>query len=383
MRAPEKICVITANRAEYGLLRWLLKEIQADAELQLQLVVTGSHLSNEFGYTYDEIVSDGFTADALVPLELGATGGTGLVNAMAQCLQGVGAAFERLQPDVVIALGDRYELLPICSAALVSKIPIVHISGGDITLGAIDDQIRNAISHMASLHFPGSNEAAKRLIEIGIASDNIHQVGELGLDAVANIEPVSRAQISIELNLVRETRWVLLTYHPETKSNLESDIRRLSNIVDFFLQQAGTTLIITGANADPGGSEINDYLRSRSGQHPNAIKFFMSLGQTRYIQLLPHVECVVGNSSSAVFEVPMFKIPVINIGDRQRGRIMAECILESDGSLASIQRCYASISQPDFRQRLAEEKSPYGDGQAARRIRESIKGLDLDKMGSN
>jgi UDP-hydrolysing UDP-N-acetyl-D-glucosamine 2-epimerase len=375
-----KVCIVTATRAEYGPMRWLIEDVQNDPALELQLVVTGTHLSVEHGYTYDEILKDGFVADEMVEMSLAQTDQRSLVKAMGQCQIGLADAFDRLQPDILVVLGDRYELLPICSSAVVMKIPIAHISGGDVTEGAIDEQVRHAITKMAWLHFPGTVDSARRIVQMGESSDRVFSVGEPGLDALRRADSCSKLVMAEDLGLDVNSKWVLFTYHPETMSSIEDDLDRVKAVVEFFLTQDDVHLVATGANADCGGSLINEYLQGMSRESPERICFQMNLGSRRYIQFLRHTSCVVGNSSSGIIEAPALKVPVLNIGERQRGRFLCKNIISCRGTLDELNTAYQRIVSADFSQELAATEAYYGDGETSGRIVRILKESPLESV---
>ena len=364
-----KICIVTASRAEYGTLRWLIDEIANDNDLCLQLIVTGSHLSNEQGYTYLQIEEDGYHIDEKLEMLMASSSLVGIVKSMGICSLSIGEAFARLMPDIIVVLGDRYELLPICSAALLMNIPIAHISGGDVTLGAIDDQIRNAVTMMASVHFPGVKESALRIARMIGNNKNIYAVGEPGLDNFIRLELFSREDLAHYLNLDVNKQWILLTFHPETKKDLEENMIILMNIVSEILEMGKNfQLIVTKANADYGGVQINEYLTLESEKRDFFL--FSSLGQLRYLSLMKYVYCVIGNSSSGIIEAPFLGKPVINIGKRQEGRHTCENVINVSGKKGSVRDALnkllktSNIFNPDYY---------YGDGLTSNKIKTHIK----------
>lgn len=313
-----------------------MEEIDKDDLLKLQLVVTGTHLSEEFGLTYHEIEKDGFKIDEKVDLFLSTATEEEIAKSMGICSIGFSQVFSRLKPDVVVLLGDRYELLPISGTALVMGIPIAHISGGDVTEGAIDDQIRNAVTMLSSIHFPGTKESAKRIEKMTGSKKNIFSVGEPGLDNFKRLQLLDRDQLAQVLKLDTSKKWILLTYHPETKIKLEENIITIKNIIQILNELSGVQVIMTGANSDYGGSQINTFLKSVSQKNNLKFKFFMSLGQLKYLSVMNEVDFLIGNSSSGIFEAPFLAKPVINIGDRQKGRYISKCVINSSGHLNSI-----------------------------------------------
>jgi len=282
----KNVCVITAARSEYGVLRWIIDEIQHDDNLKLQLVVTGSHLSSDFGYTYKEIELDGYNIDWKVEMLLSSSTRSGISKSMGLCSIGISDAFEMLKPDIVVVLGDRYELLPICSVALLMGIPLAHISGGDITEGAIDDQIRNAITMMSTLHFPGVISSASRIMQMLDSKKNVFVVGEPGLENFKRITLLSRESLAESLNLDINKKWILITQHPETKTSLENNLVMASNIIKSLDVFDDIQVVITKANADFGGKQINDYFEDISLKNSDKYKFHSSLCQ--YQQMYVH-----------------------------------------------------------------------------------------------
>lgn len=363
----KKICVVTATRSEYGILRWLIDEIKNDEQLVLQLVVTGTHLSPQFGLTYKEIEGDGYLIDEKLEILMSSYSEVGVVKTMGICSIGFADILRRNSPHIVVVLGDRYELLPICSAALMMNIPIAHISGGDVTEGAIDDQIRNAITMMATLHFPGVEESAKRIERMRNNSNGIYTVGEPGLDNFNRLKLWSRKVIAGNLLLDIEKDWVLLTYHPETKITLEENLQAISNIVTVLSEIENIEVVITGANSDFGGAQLNEIFKNISNVNQK-FKYFDSLGQLRYLSLMKEVAFVIGNSSSGLVEAPFLSKKVINIGNRQKGRYISDNIICTDieyySILDSINRMNEINVKFDYY---------YGDGNASLKIKEYIK----------
>ncbi len=364
----KKVCIITAARSEYGLLRWLIDEVRNDDLLCLQLVVTGSHLSPEFGLTYTEIEKDGYQIDEKVEIIISSSSQAGVVKSMGLCSIGFADAFSRLKPDIIVALGDRYELLPICSAALIMNIPIAHISGGDITEGAIDDQVRNAVSMMATLHFPGVEESAKRIERMRGNSKGIYTVGEPGLDNFIRLKLWNRQTLADSLSLSISKKWVLLTYHPETKLGLDETLSTISNVFKALDELEDIQVIITGANSDFGGTQINEIFQKAASSNSSKYIFHHSLGQLRYLSLLKEVDLIIGNSSSGIVEAPFLAKPVINIGNRQKGRHISECIINASNDIISISNAIKKTTN------LKVGVSNYfGDGKSSIKIKNILK----------
>lgn len=324
---PYKVCVVTAARSEYGLLQWLMYSLQEDKRFCLQLIVTGAHLSTEQGLTYKQIEEDGFRIDEKIEMLLNSGTSAGIVKSTGLCAIGMADCLQRLKPDIIVVLGDRYELLPVCTSALLFNIPIAHISGGDITEGAIDNEIRNAVTMMSSLHFPEVESSANRIINMIGTEKNVYTVGETGLESFMRYSLITRSQLSADLNLSIESDWVLLTYHPETKLSIEQNLRIAENIITVLSSQSNTQVIITKSNADLGGTLLNSFWEKVTYTNPGKFTLFSSLGQQRYLSLMKEVKYMIGNSSSGIVEAPFIGIPVINIGSRQKGRHLCKNII--------------------------------------------------------
>ncbi|MDX9826598.1 MAG: UDP-N-acetylglucosamine 2-epimerase [Spirochaetia bacterium] len=361
-----KVCVVTAARSEYGLLRWVMKEIADSRDMALQLIVTGAHLSSEYGLTWKEIEADGFAIDARVDMGLASDDAVSLVRSMGRCSIGIADALETLRPDWLMVLGDRYELLPICSAALVMRIPIAHISGGDITLGAIDDQIRNAVSKMASLHFPGTEKSAERLVSMGEEPERVYAVGEPGLDNIRRLPRMSREELAADLGLNPGKKWALFAYHPETKLSSSENMKTLRAALNAVLGIQDMISVATYANADHGGQKINAYLESMAEKVPEKLKVQKSLGQRRFVSFMAECVLMAGNSSSGIVEAPLFGIPVLNIGERQKGRHLCTNVHSCDSSPRAIEETLSMLERAGFPK--ADPDHYYGDGQSAERI---------------
>ena len=361
-----KVCVITAARSEYGLLKWIMKDIEAAEHLQLQVVVTGGHLLASQGHTVDVIKADGFEIDRCVDPQLET--GTECDIAMSNGRMAVGFAevFRELQPDYIMVLGDRYELLPICSTAFVMRIPIIHISGGDVTEGAIDDGIRNAVTMLADYHFPATEESADNIIRMRGAGDRVWAVGEPGLDAFFKEEQMSRHELADNLRIDEDKKWVLMTYHPETRQTLEHNLRTVKSILDELLKLAGYTIVATYANSDFGGREINELLEEYAKKSDGAIRVIPSLGQKRYLSFMREASFVIGNSSSGILEAPFLKKPVVNIGDRQKGRYQCENILQCSSHKAEIEAAIKAVTSGAERE--IRDCCYWGDGHSGERI---------------
>ena len=363
----KKVCIVTASRSEYGLLRWTIDAVRKDPELELQLVVTGTHLQADQGLTYKRIEEDGFPIAARVDMQLDASSKIGVVDSMGRCSSGFARTFADLSPDIVIVLGDRYELLPICSAAVVMNIPIAHIAGGEVTLGAIDDKIRNAVTMMASLHFPNGEEACRNIIRMRGSSENVLNVGEPCIENYLRLNLSDRETISSGLGLDASKDWYLVTLHPETNLTLEENVSMAENLLQ-VLSEVDGEVVITGANADFGGPVFNGMFVSAAKTRDN-IHFFESLGQIRYLSCMKECFCVVGNSSSGVIETPFLGVPAVNIGNRQTGRRICANVRCSDSTYDGIK---SAITMVTAKRRYASDGS-FGDGTTSSRIVSGLK----------
>lgn len=371
----KKVCIVTASRSEYGLLRWVIDEVFHDGQLELQLVVTGAHLLEEQGYTYKAIEADGYPIAAFADMHLKSDTQVDVVKSMGDCSVTFADTLSKLNPDVLAVLGDRYELLPICSAALIMNIPIAHISGGDVTEGAIDNKVRNAITMLSTFHFPGTNESANRIIRMIGSDSNVYVTGETNIDNFNRIQKFNRCQLAESFGLNLEKKWVLCTYHPETLLSVEENLNRVKALCNFFFDDlCDYEIVITKANTDFGGIAINSYFEEQVKEHKN-MHLFSSMGQTGYISILYQVEFMIGNSSSGIYESPYVGLPCINIGNRQKGRKYTANIITIDGSYISMQNAIETIKTVEFKERLKHLANPYGDGHSSERIVEHLKSI--------
>lgn len=364
----KKICVVTAARSEYGLMRWIIDSIHNDPDLELQLVVTGAHLSSEQGLTYKFIEEDGYPIADKVDMQLSSVDTASIVRSMGFCSQGFATTFDRLEPDLVVVLGDRYELLPIVSAALVMRIPVAHIAGGDVTEGAIDDEVRNAVTMMSALHFPGVVAAADNIQRMRGTDKNVFAVGEVGLDSFNRYELWPKEEIAEKLNLDLNKKWCLVTLHPETKLSTAENMVMAENLYKSMLKTDGIQYIITKANADLGGVEINNYWADKVALNKEKMQLYASLGQVRYLSFMRHADMVVGNSSSGIVEAPFMGTPVVNIGDRQKGRHICKNVICCGNSFDEIS---CALNKAINTQRVVD--TYWGDGYSSERIINKIK----------
>lgn len=369
--AKRKICVVTGSRADYGLLYWPMKEIAGDADLQLQLVVTGMHLSPEFGLTYQAIEADGFAIDAKVELLLSSDTPASIAKSMGLGLIGFADVFARLQPDIVMLLGDRYEILAAAEAALVARIPVAHIAGGDVTEGAFDEAIRHSITKMSHLHFVTNEAAAARVRQLGENPQHLFNVGSPGLDYIRRLKLLNRAELEASLDFGLRKKNLLVTFHPVTlESTPAADqflelLRALENLDEDF------GIIFTMPNSDTDGRGIIRLIENYVSRHTNA-RAYSSLGQVRYLSTMAQVDVVVGNSSSGLYEAPSFNKPTVNIGDRQKGRLAANSVIHCATEASAIATAITQALQLN----CEGVGNPYGDGNSAARIKEILKRMD-------
>ncbi len=352
-----KIAVVTATRAEYGLLYWLMKEIQADSELQLQLMVTGAHLSHEFGLTWKEIEADGFAIDAKVEMLLSGDSTVGVTKSLGLGVIGFADALERLKPDVLVILGDRYEMLGVAAATALAGVPIAHIHGGEITRGAYDDAFRHAISKMSSLHFVAHETYRRRVVQMGEPPESVIVVGPACADALLRLPLPTKEELEDELHFSFGKPLLLATYHPETRSSqsTESQITEVLAALEGF---PSATVLFTGANADTDGRIINERVRDFCEARPDKSLFVHSLGRKRYWGILSLADVVVGNSSSGIVEAPLLGTPVVNIGARQEGRIRETLVIDCPCRSDAIRHAVEHALSLEHGQRREDIPSP-------------------------
>ena len=366
----KKVCIVTASRSEYGILRWIIDAISNDIDLELQLVVTGAHLSEEQGFTYKDIEADGYSIIAKVDMCLRTESQVNIAKSMGRCTIGVSNVLAQITPDLIVVLGDRYELLPVCNTALIMNIPIAHISGGDVTIGAIDNEIRNAITMMASLHFPGVDDSARNIIRMKGNERNVFVVGEPGLENLKRLQLWNRELLSENLNIRKESRWILVSLHPETQETLEYNMEMAANIIAVLDKVNDISVVITKANADYGGVQLNEYFESVVQKNPLKYSLYASLGQTRYLSLMKESFAIIGNSSSGIIEAPCVGTHVINIGNRQKGRHLCENVIQADNLLTSIQIAWRLVEQKGTK---TLTDNYYGDGNTSFKVVYHIK----------
>lgn len=367
-----KICVITGTRAEFGLLRPLLGLLRDDQSLELQLVATGMHLSPEFGYTIDEIIKSGFGVDKKVECLLSSDSHVAVSKSIALAISGFSDAYEDLRPDLIVVLGDRTEILGSVIAASMANIPIAHIHGGETTEGAYDEAIRHSITKFSHLHFTSTETYRKRVIQLGERPETVFNVGAIGLDSIKNLNLLSREDFEKSINFKLNKKNILITYHPVTLEK-EQPVETFQNILTVLDELEETHLIFTHANSDKNGRIINRMIHEYVTKNPRKTVEFKSLGQLRYLSALQFMDVVIGNSSSGLLEVPFFKIPTINIGDRQKGRVSNQSVITAGNDLESIKASVLLAFQEGFKHGIECQESLYGTGTAAQQIIDLIK----------
>jgi len=374
---PRKVCVITGSRAEYGILYWLMREIVDDPALELQFIVTGTHLASGFGDTLAAIVDDGFRIDAKVDIHPDDDTPAGVSRSLGLCVGGMADAFARLRPDIVIVQGDRYEMLGAAAAAVIARIPIAHIHGGELTEGAIDDAFRHAITKMAHYHFVSAEPYRARVIQLGEQPERVFTVGAPGIDNIGNLDLLHLDALARDLGIALDGPYFLVTYHPVTLSGTDpaQAIGELLAALDEF---PDCPAIITGVNADPGHDAIARAIAAYAAENPARVSYHASLGQLRYLSAMKHAACVLGNSSSGIVEAPAMKVPTVNVGARQRGRVRAASVIDCDETRGGIAAALAQALSPAFREALPATDSPYGHGGASKRIKDLLATLTLD-----
>lgn len=361
----KKICFITSTRAEYGSLKWLMKDVLLSDIFEFQLIVTGAHLMKSQGHTIDEIYKDGIPIHICVDVDIDTASVKAIAMSMGRLATEIAGALSELKPDYVIVLGDRYELLAICSTAFIMRVPIIHIAGGDVTEGAIDDGVRNAVTTLSEYHFPSTKDSLDNIVRIKKSKKNIWAVGALELDALNRETLMTREELAENIGLRCENNWALLTYHAETLMGLDYNLQTVHNILKAVTELKDYQIVATYSNADFGGSHINSILHEMEKQHPNRIKVIPSLGHYRYLSFLKQVKFVIGNSSSGITQTPFLKVSAINIGNRQKGRYQCSNIIQCNGIFQDIQRALREVKEE---KKQFDDMEYWGDGHAAERI---------------
>lgn len=374
--APRRVAVVTGTRADYGLLYWLIRDLHAAPDLELQLVVTGMHLMPEFGRTIEVIERDGFPIAATVDLELTSDTPEAVARAMGVGMIGFASCFARLAPEIVVILGDRFEMLAAASAAFVQRVPIAHIHGGEVTEGALDEGFRHAITKLSALHFTAADPYRRRVIQMGEPPGRVFNVGAPGLDHLRRTALLEREALEQALALELGAQNFLVTFHPATldTEDAATQCRALLAALDAFPE---ARIVFTLPNADPGGRAIMPLLEDYAARHRERCRLFASLGQLRYLSLLRQVQVVIGNSSSGIIEAPSFGAATVNIGDRQQGRLRAASVIDCGTGATEIEAAIRQALSPAFRAGLTDVENPYGAGDASGRMLDVLGRADL------
>jgi len=371
-----KICVVTGSRADYGLLKLVMKGIKVEPNLALQIIATGMHLSPTFGLTYKEIESDGFVIDYMVESLLLSDTPADIAQATAKSMMGCAKAFGELEPDLVLILGDRFEILAAATAAVLARIPIAHIHGGEVTVGAYDEAFRHSITKMANIHFVATEEYRRRVIQLGENPSSVHFVGGLGVDAIRHLNFLSKDEVEQTLGIKFSSKSLLVTFHPSTLEEL-TPLEQVNELLAALIERSEIMLIFTMPNADTGGLEIMEQINKFVKERSNAYSF-KSLGQQQYLSCMAQVDGILGNSSSGILEAPSLKVGSINIGTRQLGRVQSEsvinCAINKEHIKSSIDKLYSR----EFQLVLDNCTSPYGEGGASNKIIKMLREYKLD-----
>ncbi|MBU1659478.1 UDP-N-acetylglucosamine 2-epimerase (hydrolyzing) [bacterium] len=374
----KKICAITGSRAEYGLLFWLLKEIEADSDLELQIIVTGMHLSPEFGLTYKEIEKE-FKINKKVEMLLSSDTPLGISKSMGLAQIGFAEAYEDLKPDIVLVLGDRYEIFSAVSTAMIAGIPIAHLHGGELTEGAFDDAMRHGITKMSHLHFTAADVYKNRVIQLGEQPKRVFNFGGMGIENIKRLKLLSKEEFEKSIDFKLGNKNILVTFHPVTLENATAS-QQFQELLDALDELQETHIIFTKANSDTQGRVINKMIDLYVSRNLHTSISFISMGQLRYLSALQYIDTLLGNSSSGLLEAPSFKIATINIGDRQKGRIKASSVIDCEPNLASIQNAIQKSYSKEFQKTLRNTSNPYGEAMASKKIKEIIKNTDLNDI---
>jgi GDP/UDP-N,N'-diacetylbacillosamine 2-epimerase (hydrolysing) len=378
MYKKKKLCVVTGTRAEYGLLKHLIGEISGDYEFDLILLVTGSHLSVKHGLTFKEIEEDGF--DISRKIDIGIDGDTAedVAISTASAIKGFSEAYKELRPDLLVLLGDRYELLGAAIPAMYFQIPIAHIHGGEVTVGAWDDGIRHSLTKLSHLHFVANEVYRNRVIQLGENPQYVFNVGGLGVDAIKRINLLSKCQLEHSLGFKFKEKNLLVTFHPVTLEKTDSSFQMIE-LLKALSRRSDTHIIFTMPNADPNNRILTDLVNDFASEHSN-VSLFTSLGQLRYFSVVAQVDAVIGTSSSGLLEVPSFKKATVNIGVRQEGRLKATSVIDCEPNCASISRAIDTVYMDSFKKVLSSTVNPYGTGGSVEIIMRVLREVSLENL---
>lgn len=374
-----KICVITGTRAEYGLMYWLMKAIQNDENLILQIVITGMHLSPEFGLTYRDIVKAGFVINKKVEILLSSDTSVGISKSMGLAQISFSEVFHELKPDIIVVLGDRFEIFSVVATAMIARIPVAHLHGGESTEGLIDEPIRHSITKMSHLHFTATDQYRRRVIQLGEQPTRVFNVGTPGLDNIYKLNLLSREDFEDAINFKLNKKNIIVTFHPVTLENSTAS-KQFSELLLAIDELENTSIIFTKPNADTNGRIIIEMIDKYVSVNNHKACSFISLGQIRYLSALQYVDVIVGNSSSGLTEAPSFKIATINIGDRQKGRIKSDSVIDCLPLKSKIIEALDTAYSPSFKEKLKFVSNKYGKGGASNKIKNILKTVDLTNI---
>ena len=376
--SKRKICIVTGSRAEYGLLYWLIKEVEADQDFELQLIVTGSHLSSEFGLTYKEIEKD-FKIEKKIDMHLSSDTSEGISKSMGIAQTSFSKAYNKLKPDIVVVLGDRYEVFSAVSSAMISRIPIAHLHGGEATEGVIDEAIRHSITKMSHLHFTAAKEYSKKVIQLGEEPNKVFNVGGAGIENIKRLKLLKKKDFEKSINFKLNIKNILVTYHSVTLEDKTSK-KSFQELLDTIDELKNTNIIFTKANSDMDGKVINQMIDQYTKKNLEKSISVTSLGQLNYLSALKYMDFIIGNSSSGLLEAPSFKIGTINIGDRQNGRLKAKSVVDCLPNKKNMKRAIKKIYSNKFQKILKDVQNPYDNGCASKKITKVLKKVKLDKI---
>ena len=377
MKNNRKICIITGSRAEYGVLYWIMKELSLAEDFELQLVVTGMHLSPEFGLTYKEIEKDGFVIHDKIEMLLSSDSPVGIAKSMGLGMMGFADTFAKLNPELLLVVGDRFEIFSAVACAAVTGIPVAHLSGGETTEGAFDEYFRHSITKMSHLHFTATEEYRDRVIQLGEHPDRVFNVGAAGIENISRLSLLSREEFEDSIGFKLTSKNLLVTFHPATLEKTTAK-KQFSNLLAVLDELEDTHLLFTKSNADPDGRIINSMIDDFASCRPEKSFACTSLGQLRYLSALQYVDAVVGNSSSGLIEAPSFKIGTINIGDRQRGRVRAESVIDCKPEVKEIRGAFTELYSKSFQDKLRVVKNPHGIGNVSQHVVNILRSQNLD-----
>ena len=376
--SKRKICIVTGSRADYGLLYWLIKEVVKDKNLKLQLIATGMHLSSKFGLTYKEIEKD-FKIDKKINISLYSDTSESISRSMGIAQTSFSKAYKELKPDIVVVLGDRFEIFSAASSAMISRIPIAHIHGGEATEGLIDEAIRHCITKMSHIHFTATDEYSKRVIQLGESPNKVFNVGGAGIENIKRLKLLTKEEFEKSINFKLNIKNILVTFHPVTLERKTSK-KHFQEILNSLDELKNTNIIFTKANSDLDGKIINQMIDKYTKKNSDKSIGIASLGQLNYLSALKHIDVIIGNSSSGISEAPSFKIATINIGDRQNGRIKAESVVDCLSNKKAIKKAIKRVYSDEFKNLLKNVKNPYGNGYSSKKIIKVLKTIKLDKI---